>query len=347
MDKHTADHDLEESTEKGPLETPRGDAEPSEDDSSLSDGDMVTLRIKPTTPISCDNQQLSIRLSRQETAGTLKERVRNLFGSEGEGRYIRLITCGKLLAPDGATLESFGVGDGTYVHAVLAASGVKGGRQMGKKLVSSCDDDSSSSFSSEDEDDAAPADLELGTVPRSGRRHRRRRPPRGFDRLRAGGMTAGTVRAVRNYFSRHVNTFIDALPDRPGLRSPSPDEDVGEYRRRMEDLWMATQGPTSEFQLNVNANNARALLTLRGRPQTPMPDAEGNLVPPSVASPLAGTDRDFVWGFLLGFFVGFVMLFWMWLPSMPHRQKLGIIAGITFQVGVNLLLEGGGEMDGV
>ncbi len=53
--------------------------------------------------------------------------------------------------------------------------------------------------------------------------------------------------------------------------------------------------------------------------------------------PPAGTDKDFVWGFILGFFVGFIMLFWVWMPTVPHKQKIGIISGISFQLALNLL----------
>ncbi len=57
--------------------------------------------------------------------------------------------------------------------------------------------------------------------------------------------------------------------------------------------------------------------------------------------PSVGTDKDFVWGFLLGFFVGFIMLFWVWMPTVPHKQKIGIICGISFQLALNLLRKSG------
>ncbi len=57
--------------------------------------------------------------------------------------------------------------------------------------------------------------------------------------------------------------------------------------------------------------------------------------------PPAGTEKDFVWGFILGFFVGFIMLFWVWMPTVPHKQKLGIISGICFQLTLNLLRKSG------
>ena len=57
--------------------------------------------------------------------------------------------------------------------------------------------------------------------------------------------------------------------------------------------------------------------------------------------PPAGTDKDFVWGFILGFFVGFIMLFWVWMPTVPHKQKIGIISGISFQLALNMLRKSG------
>ena len=61
--------------------------------------------------------------------------------------------------------------------------------------------------------------------------------------------------------------------------------------------------------------------------------------------PSAGTEKDFVWGFILGFFVGFIMLFWVWMPSVPHKQKIGIILGISAQLGLNLVRKGGRDDD--
>jgi xanthine/uracil/vitamin C permease (AzgA family) len=50
-----------------------------------------------------------------------------------------------------------------------------------------------------------------------------------------------------------------------------------------------------------------------------------------------GTDRDFLWGFMLGFFVGFLMLVWVWMPTVPHKQKLGILTGICLQLALGML----------
>jgi uncharacterized membrane protein YccC len=50
-----------------------------------------------------------------------------------------------------------------------------------------------------------------------------------------------------------------------------------------------------------------------------------------------GTDRDFLWGFMLGLFVGFLMLMWVWMPTIPHKQKLGILTGICLQLALGML----------
>ena len=50
-----------------------------------------------------------------------------------------------------------------------------------------------------------------------------------------------------------------------------------------------------------------------------------------------GNDRDFASGFMSGFFVGFFMLVWVWMPTVRHKQKLGILTGITVQLALNML----------
>lgn len=108
------------------------------------------------------------------------------------------------------------------------------------------------------------------------------------------------------------------------MESDEPDA----MRRRLlqEDMWMAAQGPASEFRLNLNTQAGSTLLQSRNAGESIFR-----------ASSSIGTDRDFMWGFLLGFFVGFLMLVWVWMPSVPHKQKLGILTGISMQLGLSLL----------
>ncbi|KAL3789389.1 hypothetical protein ACHAW5_010184 [Stephanodiscus triporus] len=162
-------------------------------------------------------------------------------------------------------------------------------------------------------------------------------------------------------------------------------EEILNDRLRMEDEWMSTQGPYSEFRMNLNTSNPLLLAVIAGagggggtnttgsgpfggthaglflRSRNAIPggnddddDADGGDAFGGAfgrgggyhhpyMGPLApaGTDKDFVWGFILGFFVGYIMLFWIWMPTVPHKQKIGIISGISFQLVLNLLRKSG------
>lgn len=153
----------------------------------------------------------------------------------------------------------------------------------------------------------------------------------GFDRLRSTGLTRDEIEAIRLYFSRQVDRYITDQQ----LENESLDEEASRaFRLRMEDQWMETQGPNSEFRLNLNTNNP---LFHQTTPFFLSSSETDSLLSTVRATDLVGTDRDFVWGFILGFFVGFIMLFWVWMPTVPHKQKLGILTGISFQLGLNLL----------
>lgn len=39
-----------------------------------------------------------------------------------------------------------------------------------------------------------------------------------------------------------------------------------------------------------------------------------------------------------------MMMFWVWMPTVPHRQKLGILTGICFHMGVNIINNGNEEI---
>lgn len=145
----------------------------------------------------------------------------------------------------------------------------------------------------------------------------------GFDRLRTSGLSRQEIIAVRSYFSRHVDRYLLANPT-----LHADEEDTPRRRLLQEDAWMQAQGPASEFRLNLNQNTT----LLR------WPD-------PQMFRTTVGTDRDFLWGFLLGFFVGFLMLVWVWMPTVPHKQKLGILTGISLQLAMSLLRSTDDEMN--
>lgn len=273
---------------------------------------------------------------------------------------MRLIASGRLLAPDSALLSVFKMKDADYVHAVVAPPGVQGGQQAAMAAGVSSDGIISRRLmrnsgvgptgvvwnSEGDYDDDEEFDVESG----------RPLERRGLDRLRSQGLNREEIAAIRLYFRpsielffsarRNDNTMMDAEgPEQSAALESSTatiDAANSEFSRlprserlRIEEEWMETQGPTSEFRLNLNMNNAflyrRSILENDSRRWNTIAGSRIN-------SPTAiGSDKDFLWGFFLGFFVGFVMLFWVWMPTVPHKQKLGILTGISFQMALGML----------
>ena len=40
---------------------------------------------------------------------------------------------------------------------------------------------------------------------------------------------------------------------------------------------------------------------------------------------------------MMGFFLGVIMLFWLWERSVSHRQKMGILTGVTCQLSLRYM----------
>ena len=112
-------------------------------------------------------------------------------------------------------------------------------------------------------------------------------------------MLSGTGGRRRGLFSRRTNRSAD-----------------GDSEEDEDDLMLGSLGPNNMMLPNGNTSAFRPFMS-------PLPSA--------------GTDKDFFWGFILGFFVGFIMLFWVWMPTVPHKQKIGIISGVICQLGLSLL----------
>jgi hypothetical protein len=172
---------------------------------------------------------------------------------------------------------------------------------------------------------------------------------RGFDRLRwSMGLRRSQVAVLRAYFSPHVDRWARNNPERARQLTDGVDDAL--LRRRIhEEAWMATQGPGSEFRVNLSGGGGGSADGLF--PGTPagsasplfgdgMPRAGGSGIR---APTVVGTDRDFFWGFVLGYFVGFLMMLWVWMPTVPHKQKLGILTGISFHLALGLMKSGGDD----
>jgi hypothetical protein len=265
-------------------------------------------------------QNVTVEVPSNSTVSQLKELVRQSLGNEARERYLRLICKGRLLHPDESPISEFKVHNNDVVHAVLAAPGVPAPTERatnssnnnrrrrgvtvigpGGRVTNSPNNNNnggSDESSSSDEED-----IELG-----GERM-------GFDRLRISGLRRQEITAIRTYFNRHVDRHIQLHP-----QDHQDETDLRRRRLLFEEDWMASQGPTSEFRLNLSNNTLLRFASGETTWRTSL-----------------GTDRDFVRGFLLGFFVGLVSLVWVWMPTVPHKQKIGILTGISIQLAMNVL----------
>ena len=130
--------------------------------------------------------------------------------------------------------------------------------------------------------------------------------------------------ALRSYFAESINAYGATQRRIEG-------EEDNDRRYRIEEEWMARQGETSEYAVNVGPvirRNGGSLgneeegrrRTLRA---TPLPQ---------------GDSRDFYWGFILGFCLGVVMLFWLFAESsMSYQQRMGILVGVGCQLSWSIM----------
>lgn len=81
-------------------------------------------------------------------------------------------------------------------------------------------------------------------------------------------------------------------------------------------------------RINANSGTSSGAATMIRR--SGILSSSGTPPPTSIWN--MGTDREFVYGFLLGTTVGSWMLLWVWIPTVSYKQKLGILVGYSFHL---------------
>eukprot|EP00934_Nitzschia_sp_Nitz4_P006512 Nitzschia sp. Nitz4//scaffold210_size37948//19937//20902//NITZ4_007690-RA/size37948-processed-gene-0.50-mRNA-1//-1//CDS//3329541930//6502//frame0 len=301
----------------------------------MGEDDVFHLRIKSF-------KDVEISVPAGSVVAHVKQQVRAALGVKEEDRYLRLICKGRLLLPDDHPIQDFNVQNGDVVHAVLAPASKGVSESSPNGGVSDTGGGASSrrrrrngtvvgpggrvtrvaASTAGDGDSDASSDEELGI-----------RERRGFDGLRDGGLTRSEISAIRSYFSRQVDRYVEQNPD-----GHSDEPDALRRRLLMEEDWMAAQGPTSEFRLNLNQNTL-----VRIAPFHRDSRAGENWVASRSAS--IGTDWDLMWGFLWGYLFGSIILLFVWRPNVSHKQKIGILAGISFGLALEVFSDGSGTED--
>eukprot|EP00752_Nemacystus_decipiens_P002816 g2627.t1 len=258
---------------------------------AVEEGDSsVSVRVKTAG----DGREYSVSASLASTVAQFKTDVSRVIGAEG--KYLRLISAGKMLNPEDALVKDFGLTENCFVHCVVTAA-------PPRLRLPSLTPEQAAEEEVEDDD---PANR------------------RGFDSLRNNGYARSEVTTIRAYFSAQVREFAANLP-------PSDREGQTDWDRQVEseELWMRAQPATSEFALNVSmARRTSGPGGLGGAGGTGLDgfDDDGS-----------GGTRDFMFGFAMGAFLGVIMLLWLWEAAVPRRQKLGILAGVTFKQTVSLV----------
>ena len=368
----------------------------------------------------------------------LKGQVIEKLGIDTNTKNLRLIYSGKLLDPPSALLSQFKIPSGAFVHAVVSnkverarsnRSSANRGNQ-GSRVLGQSGDDSG--------DEHVPPQPRTTLVPTSSMTTEQLAALRGLDSLMRPGagrhpLDSEEVRSLRAYFQQDILDFAAQRNiTRASVASSGTEShhgggdgggDADDFQRRMEDAWMAAQGPQSEFHLNLRARALFSRQPLLGGGGDPRLFGEllgrlgalhgvGGFLPQAQASvggrergrgrgrgrgrrnAGAGTGsgsgtgtgdeenangedddeeeddgeddeedfsqamrgsssrafsmtgaggvygggselgswRDFLYGVLMGFALGFMMVFCIWDRNVSHRQKLGILAGIMMQV---------------
>jgi hypothetical protein len=336
------------------------------EDDDCQNNNILEIRIK-------SGKDVTVRLPDPDNKLTvldLKHAAAIALEKSVQDHYIRLIRNGRMLAPDCASLQDLGVATGDVIHAVLTTltttttttgGPILGGAGGGTSAVvrqqpqgpqaqlqrgttafqrrafrgaginaaglavrdANADGSPDSDNEHDDDDDDNNNDVEVAAA------------RLGFDRLRNSGMRRAEVIALRSYFSRHVDRWIRQNPAAAEAAAGTTETDPMRRRLMQEWAWMLAQDPASEFRLNLASNFQTRSLMYIGMNNNNDALWRSNVSTGMSAS--VGTDRDFLWGFMLGFFVGFLMLVWVWMPTVPHKQKLGILTGISLQLALGML----------
>lgn len=269
----------------------------------MSNENLISIKIKTGN----HSNDLKLTILSNETLKSLKERIKIELNCHE--KFIRLISSGKLLEPDTASLSKLGIREGSFIHAVITSH---------EPRHNSSNDNQNSSSSSSGTSSSSQLTSNTSTTPVQ---------YRGFDRLTEIGLTIDETAALRSSFQSQIEEFSQGYPQRA-------DEDEHSYRYRIEENWMREQGPTSEFRLNLprsTSNSSNFNVSLPSF-QTIRSVAETSFYEEDTLHSNNGTMKEFIWGVLLGSTLGFLMIFCVWDRNISQRQKVGIMIGITIHM---------------
>ncbi|KAG0208381.1 hypothetical protein BGX33_006296 [Mortierella sp. NVP41] len=123
----------------------------------------------------------------------------------------------------------------------------------------------------------------------------------GFDRLREAGFSEDEIRSIRRQFHASRGTVTSMVGENGIAVGLDQDEDASARARRIEEEWIDQHGAET------------------------LPEG------------LEGSYGEMVWGLMLGFFMGLIVMFWFKEATFSRRQQMGIIAGMMINIGFGVL----------
>ncbi|KAG0071182.1 hypothetical protein BGZ89_011351 [Linnemannia elongata] len=294
-----------------------------------------------------EGQDLSLRVPRTDTIAQVKDKIKEARSSI-ENKYLRLIHSGKILVDNKTLIESLPKSLFTQVEVphqhhqsrlsssveaveaaannILAgiASRTSGEKPNDGKKGQGCgnlyrkqeqqqyqrkteerwikSDVQDSCIASEDDEDetrdGAEEDEEEEEEELS---HVMTPQATGFDRLREAGFSEDEIRSIRRQFHASRGTVTSTVGENGIAVGLDQDEDANARARRIEEEWIDQHGAET------------------------LPEG------------LEGSYGEMVWGLMLGFFMGLIVLFWFKEATFSRRQQMGIIAGMMINVGFGVL----------
>ncbi|KAF9298962.1 hypothetical protein BGZ88_003040 [Linnemannia elongata] len=290
-----------------------------------------------------EGQDLSLRVPRTDTIAQVKDKIKEARSSI-ENKYLRLIHSGKILVDNKTLIESLPKSLFTQVevphqhHQSRLSSSVEAVEAAANNILAGI----ASRTSGENSAAAAaavrvgasrPLSLPGGSSGRQGSRHRHgdgiaseddedetrdgaeedeeeeeeelshimTPQATGFDRLREAGFSEDEIRSIRRQFHASRGTVTSTVGENGIAVGLDQDEDANARARRIEEEWIDQHGAET------------------------LPEG------------LEGSYGEMVWGLMLGFFMGLIVLFWFKEATFSRRQQMGIIAGMMINVGFGVL----------
>lgn len=248
-----------------------------------------------------EGSELDVAVPRGSLVEDLKQEI--IKKLDVADKNVRLIFSGKLLDPPTATLNSFKLENGSFVHAVVT----------NKVPV----------LSQSELPEASPVRVTVDL-----------RNLRGLDVLLIPGpqrnaLSVDDIASLRLYFNEDIEEYAEEHLQR------GTNESEEDFMFRAETEWAASQGPSSEFRFNIfglamqSALRSEAHATSDANLYTHRQTYESDSGIASYSD--NGTLREFIFGFFLGLSLGFMMIFCVWDRNVSKKQKVGILLGVIVQ----------------